>query len=33
MVAWISAKLWDFICEYSHNLSCKFYSNSWYGSI
>jgi len=22
----------DFVCEYSHNISCKFYLNNWYSS-
>ena len=30
MVARISAKLSDFACQYSRNVSCKFYWNSWY---
>jgi len=32
VVAWIWAKLSDFVCEYSLNISCKFYWSSWCGS-
>ena len=32
MVARISAKLSDFLREYSRNICFKFYWNNWYGS-
>jgi len=32
MVEQIGAKLSDFVCEYSNNISCTFYWNNWHDS-
>ena len=32
MVVRIPAKLSNFVCEYSHNISCKFHWRNWYDS-
>jgi len=31
-ISTMTAKLLEFVCEYSHNISCKFYWNNWCSS-